>query len=338
MDNISEVEVFNSDDYILVEQICEALEDAKIKYIKNTNSFSVANALQIQTGFNTNSYSIIVSNENENKAKEIIENITKVYIAENYTEELPEELREYEEDKETEEIEEEPIFSNKHNLKSIDDCIKVVNKKYKVLLILLLILFMTSIVYYLFRINSISLLSNINNSINWIGLADIFSFVFLFTFIIYFIAYKNRLNKINKTIDELSNNNMLKDINDEIKKLKYLVNDIVITNKYIIDFSYTLIIIDLNSIAEVKTIHKGVSNGGSLAIRGLHIICNDGKEYNIESMYSVFIYNVIQGKENPEEGLYTKNPNKLFLKTMLYTFLFFAIYTILMYIYISCQD
>ncbi len=326
-DKITEVEVFNSDDYILIEQICEALEEAKIGYIKSTNSFSVANALQVQTGFNTNSYKIIVSNENENKAKEIIENIANIYINENYTEEIPEELREYEEDEETEEIEEEAIFPNKYNLKSIDDCIKRVDTKYNVALIILFMIFVASIVNFLMRKYD-------SRTINW----NVLNFVFSFTFIIYLIAYEIRKNKIKKTLDELSDNNMVRNINNELANLKYVVENIVITNNYIIDCSYALNIIRIDEITDIKAFYRGIGNNGGLVKRGLHIICNDGKKYNIETMYPMFIYNVIKGKDNPEEGLYVYSYIKLFLKAILYTFLFFAIYTIFMYIYISCQD
>lgn len=68
MDNsnsISEVEIFSSDDNILIEQICEALKNEKIEYLKISKGTAINDVMNIYTGVDSTGYKISVSNELE---------------------------------------------------------------------------------------------------------------------------------------------------------------------------------------------------------------------------------------------------------------------------------
>lgn len=96
--NISEVEIFNSDDNLLIEQVCEALKNADIEYLKTPKETINNNLKQIYTGGYCKGYKIIVLKENEKKAISAIEDIINSYTAEIYSEEIPEELKDSDEE------------------------------------------------------------------------------------------------------------------------------------------------------------------------------------------------------------------------------------------------
>ena len=100
MDNnseISEVEIFNSDDNILIEQICDCLKNADIKYIKSSKGNAINGFMEIYTGVNSTGYKICVSEENKEKAKSIVEDIVNLYNAQIDNQDLPEELKDIDE-------------------------------------------------------------------------------------------------------------------------------------------------------------------------------------------------------------------------------------------------
>lgn len=95
--NTSEVEIFNSDDNILIEQICEALKKSSIEYLKISRGNAINDFMKFYTGVNPNGYKIVVSKENEERAISIVEEIINQYNCKYYSEEIPEELKECDE-------------------------------------------------------------------------------------------------------------------------------------------------------------------------------------------------------------------------------------------------
>ena len=85
-----EVEIFKTDNFVLFEQICEALENSNIKYINITNKGPKG-----ILNYNNFLGRIIVLKETEEKALKIIQDILEFNKAPMEDEELPEELKEF---------------------------------------------------------------------------------------------------------------------------------------------------------------------------------------------------------------------------------------------------
>ena len=92
----SDIEVFSSNDYILIELICETLSNANIEYIKLSKGTAVNGFMKIYTGLDYNSYKICVAKENEEKAIKIIRETLNIYNAKIDDNEIPEELKDNE--------------------------------------------------------------------------------------------------------------------------------------------------------------------------------------------------------------------------------------------------
>ena len=92
-DNIKEVEVFSSNDTLLIELICNALEKANIEFIKLPNGTAMDDFMTIYTGVNYNGYTILVSDLNESKALLIVKEAVETYNAKVDDKNIPEELK-----------------------------------------------------------------------------------------------------------------------------------------------------------------------------------------------------------------------------------------------------
>ena len=92
-DNDMEIEVFSSDDIILVELICDTLEKANIEYVRTQNGTGMEGFLKIYTGVYNSGYKISVAKENEDRATSIIKEALEIYNAKIVDDEIPEELK-----------------------------------------------------------------------------------------------------------------------------------------------------------------------------------------------------------------------------------------------------
>ena len=96
-DEIAEIEIFSSDDIILLELICDTLKKANIEYVKTQNGTGMEGFMKIYTGIYNSGYKISVTKENEEKAVKIIKEALNIYNAKIDDKDIPEELKNEEE-------------------------------------------------------------------------------------------------------------------------------------------------------------------------------------------------------------------------------------------------
>jgi len=108
--NVEEVELVTNGNGLIIEQVCEALEDNNIPYVKKDEGSGAV--MGIAMGFSYFDKTVLVSKEDYDRAKEIIEPILSSKEEEGIPEEdLPEELRYAEDDEEDEDEEYNPVNS-----------------------------------------------------------------------------------------------------------------------------------------------------------------------------------------------------------------------------------
>lgn len=73
--NIDEVEIFANTDDFLIMQVCAILEDNNIEYVKINEGIGSYSSLVFGKSYEMKR--IIVSNENEDKARELVERFVK---------------------------------------------------------------------------------------------------------------------------------------------------------------------------------------------------------------------------------------------------------------------
>lgn len=100
--NIEEVELVTNANGLIIDQVCEALEENNIPYVKKEEGSGAY--MTVITGFSFYNKTVVVSKEDYDRAKEIIGPILSTKEEEGIPEEdLPDELKYAEDDEENEE-------------------------------------------------------------------------------------------------------------------------------------------------------------------------------------------------------------------------------------------